>query len=364
MNATTERVFYFGAGPAAIPAPVKQRVQAEIMDYRGTGISIMELGHRSDAFLEIVASSTARLRALLAVPEDYRILFLPGGARAQFSLIPMNLCTSDASADYLVSGHWSAMAAREGGRYLHANVVASSESDGFNCIPPVADWQLDSKAAYVYLTSNETIKGVELHELPGDVDRPVVCDMTSSLMTRPVDVARYGLIFAATQKNLGTAGLCVVILHRELLDRSRPETPSIFNYSAQSGADSLLNTPPVISWYITDLVLQWLEDEGGLNAMAARHRERSGKLYSVIDSSGLFFNPVSPDCRSRINISFDIYNVDLRDIFLCEAEAAGLLALKGHQSVGGFRASLYNAMPDEGVEVLIDFIKSFEVRYG
>lgn len=361
---TSGKVFYFGAGPAALPMQVKQQVRHELLDYQGTGISILELSHRSEQFLEIVASSFSRIRSLLSIPDDYRILFLPAGARAQFSMIPLNIAGVNSCADYLLTGYWSRQAAQEGGRYLKASIAASSEDDDFNSIPSVQGWKLDSHAAYVYLTSNETIKGVEFHALPGCIERPLVSDMTSNLLSRPVDLSRYGLIFAGTQKNLGTAGLCVVIVHRELLGRARSQTPALFNYALQDEADSLMNTPPVISWYITRLVLEWVEEQGGVEAMDKMHRTRSEKLYAAIDGSGLFYNSVAKDCRSRMNVTFAVRDDALRDRFLKESVDAGLLALEGHRSAGDFRASLYNAMPDEGVNELIDFIRSFTRRYG
>ena len=358
------KIFYFGAGPAALPMEVKQRVRDELLDYQGTGISILELGHRSDEFLQIVAASSSRLRSLLSVPDEYQVLFLPAGARAQFSMIPLNLANHSESSDYILTGYWSSQAAKEGGRYCKVNIAASSEADNFNSIPPLPEWQLDKQAAYVYMTSNETIKGVEFHDVPDTVDRPLVSDMTSNILSRPIDVSRHGLIFAGTQKNLGTAGLCVVILHRELLGKSRSETPSLFNYALQNEADSLMNTPPVVTWYITNLVLEWVEHHGGVETMSGMHNERSQRLYAAIDASGLFFNSVKSDCRSTVNVSFDIREKSLRNTFLSDANNAGLLALEGHRFAGGFRASLYNAMPTAGVNALIEFIQTFERRYG
>ncbi|MCG8324964.1 MAG: 3-phosphoserine/phosphohydroxythreonine transaminase, partial [Thiotrichales bacterium] len=281
------------------------------------------------------------------------------GARAGFAMIPQNLAARDAGADYIVSGYWSQQAAGEASRYCRVNVAASSEAGAFTSLPVVHSEVLDKTAAYVYLTSNETIQGVEYQRIPDEIQQPLVCDMTSNLLTGRVDVRRYGLIFAGTQKNLGTAGLCVVIIRRELLGRARAETPSIFDFTRQARADSLLNTPPVITWYVLDRVLAWLQEQGGVEAMAGVHAERSQRLYRVIDESGLFSNPVDPGCRSRVNIPFTINNEQLSDAFLQGARDAGLLALEGHKSAGGFRASIYNAMPTEGVDLIIDFIRSF-----
>jgi len=356
--------YYFAAGPAVLPRPVKLRLRDELLDYGDTGVSILELGHRSDAFLEIVDRSRARLRALLEIPDDYRVLLLPAGARAQFSMIPMNLVSPETTVDFVLTGYWSRQAMNEAARYCPVNVAASSEADDFNSIPSADSWKLDDNAGYVYLTANETIKGVEFHTLPDGIHRPLVCDMTSSILTTPVDVSRYGLIFAASQKNLGTAGLCLVIVHRDLLGRARPETPVLFNYARQDEMNSLMNTPPVVSWYVMDMVLEWLQQQGGPAAMAGMHEERSARLYRCIDDSGLFGNRIAADCRSRVNISFELHQPTLRDTFLQASRAAGLLALEGHKSAGDFRASLYNAMPTAGVDALIDFLRDFESRHG
>lgn len=363
-SAAGEQLYYFAAGPAAVPMAVKQQVQAGMLDYGGSGLSILELGHRSEAFLEIVANSKQRLHSLLAIPDDYRLLFLPAGARAQFSMIPLNLTRPDSTVDYVISGYWSAQAAQEAGRYCRVNVVAGSEADAFNHIPDVNDWHLQAQADYVYLCANETIKGVEFHDIPDAVTRPVVSDMTSNILTAPLDVSRYGLIFAGSQKNLGTAGLCVVIIHRELLGRARQETPMLFNYAWQDDKDSLMNTPPVVSWYVMERVLEWLQEQGGLAAMATMHAERSARLYRLIDDSSLFQNPVRPDCRSRVNVTFDITVPELRQSFLNAARDAGLVGLEGHQSAGAFRASMYNAMPTAGVDTLIHFMRDFAARHG
>lgn len=361
------RVFNFSAGPATLPEEVLEQVRDELLDWQGAGMSVMEMSHRGKAFMSIAEQAEADLRELLGVPDDYRVLFLQGGAAGQFAAVPLNLLGGKDAADYVVTGNWGKKARKEGGKYCDARIAASTEGGGFTDVPPRADWNLSADAAYVHYTPNETIQGVEFDEVPhidetGDV--PLVADMSSNFLSRPVDVSRCGAIYAGAQKNVGPAGVTVAIVRDDLLGRARADTPMVLDYKAQAEADSMLNTPPCFAWYVAGLTLQWLKRQGGLEAIAERNARKADKLYGFIDDSGFYSNPVAPGARSRMNVPFLLADDSLNAAFLEQAEAAGLPGLKGHRSVGGMRASIYNAMPEAGVDALIDFMGEFERKNG
>ncbi|HHQ41238.1 MAG TPA: 3-phosphoserine/phosphohydroxythreonine transaminase [Chromatiales bacterium] len=358
------RVYNFSAGPAMLPEAVLERARAELLDWHGTGMSVMEMSHRGEEFVSIARQAEADLRRLMGIPDDYHVLFLQGGATSQFAMVPMNLLRGRGRADYLDTGLWSRKAIKEARRYCEVNVAASSEAGGYTTIPPRESWRLDPEAAYVHYTPNETIGGVEFHWIPDTGDVPLVADMSSTILSRPIDVSRFGLIYAGAQKNIGPAGLTVVIVRRDLVGETLPGTPTMFDYAAHAEAGSMLNTPPTFAWYLAGLVFQWLLEQGGLEAMAERNRRKAEKLYAAIDASDFYRNPVDPACRSWMNVPFTLADPALDATFLEEAKAAGLVALKGHRSVGGMRASIYNAMPEEGVDRLVEFMQDFERRHG
>ena len=358
------RVFNFSAGPAALPLEVLETAKQELTDWQGCGMSVMELSHRSKEFLGIAERAEGALRQLLDVPDDYRVLFLQGGATGQFGAVPFNLADAAQTADYLVTGSWSKKALAEAKRFCRAKVAGDSQESGFTEIPDPSEWDLDEDAAYLHYTPNETIGGVEFHFVPESGDVPLVADMSSTILSRPIDVSRFGLIYAGAQKNIGPAGLTIVIIRDELVGKAREGTPRMMDYAPMVEAGSMLNTPPTFAWYMAGLVFQWLLDNGGVSAMGETNRAKAELLYGAIDSSGFYSNPVRRDCRSWMNVPFTLADPELDGRFLEEAKAAGLTNLKGHRSVGGMRASIYNAMPREGVEVLVDFMKGFEARYG
>jgi len=342
-----------------------ERVRDELLDWNGQGASVMEISHRGKPFLDIAARAEADLRELLQVPGDYRVLFLAGGAQTQFSMLPLNLLGERDSADYLVTGHWSQVAHKEGQRYCRANIAASSEAEGFTTVPGVERWRCGAEAAYLHCTPNETIHGVEFDPEPPPGGAPLVADMTSTLLSRPVEVSRFGVIYAGAQKNIGPAGLAVVIVRDDLLERAAPATPKVFNYRRQAEAGSMANTPPTFAWYVAGLVFEWLKARGGLAAMETINRRKARKLYDAIEgSSGFYNNPVEPRYRSLMNIPFTLADPVLDEAFLEAAERRGLHALKGHRAVGGMRASIYNAMPEAGVEALIAFMNDFMAKHG
>ncbi|RMD80526.1 MAG: 3-phosphoserine/phosphohydroxythreonine transaminase [Gammaproteobacteria bacterium] len=358
------RVYNFSAGPATLPEPVLRQVQEELLDWHGTGMSVMEMSHRGKAFRGIAEQAEADLRRLMGIPEDYRVLFLQGGATLQFAQVPLNLLPEGGSADYVVTGSWSKKALAEARRLGRVRVAASTEAEGFTTVPPQEGWEADPGAAYLHYTPNETIQGVEFHWVPDTGGVPLVADMSSTILSRPVEVGRFGLIYAGAQKNVGPAGLTLVIVREELLGRARPGIPSLLDYAVQAEAGSMYNTPPTFAWYVAGLVFRWLLDQGGLAAMAERNRRKAAKLYAAIDGSGFYRNPVDPTARSWMNVPFTLADPALDELFLREAEEAGLVNLKGHRSVGGMRASLYNAMPEEGVDALVQFMAEFERRHG
>ncbi len=358
------RVYNFSAGPAMLPAEVVEWAQRELLEWAASGMSVMEMSHRSAEFMSIAQEAEADLRELLSVPENYRVLFLQGGASSQFAMVPLNLVRGKQRADYINTGYWSKRAIDEAKRFCKVNVAASSEDSGFMTIPPEEDWKLNPDAAYVHYTPNETIGGVEFDWVPQTHGVPLVADLSSTILSRPFDVASHGVIYAGAQKNIGPAGLTVVIVRDDLIGVPAPGTPGMFDYRNHVQAESMYNTPPTFAWYMAGLVFKWLKQQGGLAAMAERNRRKAEKLYAVIDASDFYRNPVNPKCRSRMNVPFTLADPTLDNPFLKEAADQGLHALRGHRSVGGMRASIYNAMPEEGVDTLIDFMADFERRYG
>jgi len=359
------RVWNFSAGPAAMPQEVLDRAQREMLEWNGSGSSVMEQSHRGKRFVEMAAQTEADLRTLMGISADYAVLFLQGGATQLFAQIPMNLAAEGDSADYIDTGHWSSKAISEAAPYLHVNVAASAKADDYRRIPSRDNWQLDPGAAYVHYTPNETIHGVEFHEVPDVGTVPLVADMSSSILSEPLDVSRFGLIYAGAQKNIGPSGLVVMIIRRDLLQWAGRPMAKIFRFAEQAANDSMLNTPNTWGWYLAGLTFQWLHALGGLSVMAERNRAKAELLYSTIDgSSGYYRNPIDVSARSRMNVPFTLHDSALDATFLKEAETAGLLALKGHKAVGGMRASLYNAVPLEAVQALTAFMRDFAQQHG
>jgi len=359
-----ERIYNFSAGPAVLPREVLEQAREELVNWRGCGMSVMEMSHRGKEYMGIQAQAESDLRELMAIPAHYKVLFLQGGASSQFAMVPMNLLRGRASADYLNTGEWSKKAIKEAKKYCTVNVVASSEDRNFTYAPAQETWKLDPNAAYVHYTPNETIGGVEIFWTPETGDVPLVADMSSTILSRPVDVSKYGVIYAGAQKNIGPAGVTVVIVREDLLGQTLPGTPTMFDYKTHADNESMYNTPPTYGIYIAGLVFKWLKDKGGLQAMERVNIAKSQLLYDYLDSTGFYNSPVAPENRSRMNIPFTLKDAALDEEFLKGAKARGLLQLKGHRSVGGMRASIYNAMPVEGVQALIDYMKEFERTHG
>jgi phosphoserine aminotransferase len=359
------RVFNFAAGPATLPLEVLEEARAELSDWRGSGMSVLEVSHRSKAFLAVAAEAERRLRDLLSVPDNYRVLFLQGGATLQFAAIPLNLAGADSRADYINTGAWSKKAIAEGRRFVGGlAVIADEAASRYTSVPEAAALAVRADAAYLHYTVNETIGGVEFPYVPDSGAVPLVADLSSTLLSRPLEVARFGLIYAGAQKNIGPAGLTVVIVREDLLGRARAGTPAVLDYAAQAAEGSMLNTPPTFAWYMAGLVFAWLERQGGLAAMARVNEAKARLLYRAIDASGFYVNPVARSCRSWMNVPFTLREPELDGSFLAGARAAGLHNLEGHRSVGGMRASLYNAMPLAGVEALVAFMAEFERSHG
>ncbi|MCP1726932.1 phosphoserine aminotransferase [Natronospira proteinivora] len=358
------RAWNFSAGPAMLPTAVMERIAEELPDTNGSGMSAMEMSHRGTAFQAIAQATEADLRDLLDVPDDYRVLFLQGGATALFATLPLNLANGSGRADYIHSGHWSGKAIAEARRYCRVNVAGDCEPRGFSRVPEAGEYRMDPAADYVHITPNETIHGLRFPELPETGGRPLVADYSSAILSEPLDVRDYGLIYAGAQKNIGPAGLCLVIVRDDLLTGAREDTPSLMDLRAQAQAGSMLNTPPTFAWYVAGLVFQWLKEQGGLAVMAERNRVKAGLLYQAIDDSDFYRNPVAAECRSLMNVPFFLADPQLEGRFKQEAAEAGLLNLGGHRAIGGLRASIYNAMPLEGVKALVGFMNDFERRYG
>jgi len=358
------RVFNFSAGPAALPESVLQLAAEEMLDWHGSGMSVMEMSHRGKEFIGIANEAEALLRELLAVPAGYKVLFMQGGAIGQNAILPMNLLGGKASADYVDTGEWSKKSIKEAKKYGRVNVVASAADSGYTTIPPRETWKLDADAAYVHICSNETIGGVEYHWTPDVGGVPLVADMSSDILSRPVDVSKYGLIYGGAQKNIGPAGLTIVIVRDALLGHALPATPTAFDYKIVADNDSMYNTPPTYAIYIAGLVFNWIKAMGGLPAMAGHNAAKAALLYDFLEGSGFFSSPVARDCRSLMNVPFKLKNEALDAAFLKGAEARGMVQLKGHRSVGGMRASIYNAMPLAGVAALVAYMKEFEAEHG
>jgi phosphoserine aminotransferase len=362
--ALMERPFNFGPGPATLPEPVLRHAAAEMLDWHGSGTSVMEMSHRGKEFMSIYAETLALFRELLAIPDGYKVLFLQGGAIGQNAIVPMNLLRGKRRADYVNTGDWAKRSIAEAEHFCAVNVAASGEANGFTAIPPQGDWRLDPDAAYVHICSNETIIGLEYPWTPDTGDVPLVADMSSNILSRPIDVGRYGLIYAGAQKNIGPAGLTLVVVRDDLLGGALPFTPSAFDYTIQAANDSMINTPPTYAIYMAGLVFHWIKKEGGVAAMAERNQAKASLLYDCLDASGFYRTRIVPADRSRMNVTFHLPDPRLDATFLDGAKAAGLLALKGHRVVGGMRASIYNAMPIEGVRALVAYLKDFEAGHG
>ena len=358
------RAHNFSAGPAALPEPVLRQAAEEMLDWHGSGMSVMEMSHRGKEFMSILAQAKADLRELLDLPSNYHILFLQGGGVGMNGIVPMNLLRGRSSIDFINTGSWATKSLKEAKKYAKVNVAATSEAEHFTHIPPRDTWKLDPNAAYVHICSNETIGGVEYHWTPDTGSVPLVADMSSNILSRPIDVSRYGLIFAGAQKNMGPSGMTLVLVRDDLLGQALPITPSAFDFKLQADNDSMLNTPPTFAIYIAGLVFQWLKKQGGLAAMEAHNRRKAALLYDLLDATPFYKSPVARVDRSLMNVPFTLPNQALTDAFLKGAAERGMLQLKGHSSVGGIRASIYNAMPIEGVQVLADYMKEFAARHG
>jgi phosphoserine aminotransferase len=359
------RVFNFSAGPAVLPEDVLQQAKEELLDWHGSGMSVMEMSHRGKEFIAIAEKAEADLRELMGIPAGYKVLFLQGGASAQFAMVPMNLLRGKKSADYVNTGEWSKKAIKEAKKFAGVNVAATAEATNFSTVPPQKEWKLDPGAAYLHYTPNETIGGVEFSFVPETGGVPLVADMSSTILSRPVDVTKYGVIYAGAQKNIGPAGLTIVIVREDLMGQALPGTPSMFDYKTHADAGSMYNTPPTYAWYIAGLVFERLKQKGGLEAMAGINRRKAEKLYAFIDASGGFYkNPVEKHSRSWMNVPFTLKDAALDEPFLKGAKGAGLIQLKGHRSVGGMRASIYNAMPEAGIDALIAYMKDFMGKNG
>ena len=359
------RAFNFSAGPATLPEPVLRQAAGEMLDWRGAGASIAELSHRGPEFMQVAAEAEADLRTLLSVPADYAVLFTSGGATLAQALIPLDFAAPGQPADYVLSGHWGKTALKQARPYVATHVAASGEDGGFRDIPARGIWQVSADAAYLHVTANETIHGIEFREVPDSGDVPLVADFSSSIASEPLDISRFGIVYAGAQKNLGPVGIGIAIIRRDLLERDGQPRADIFDFRSHAKADSMLNTPPTWNWYLLGLTVKWMLDEGGVAEFARRNARKSALLYSVIDGSGGFYrNEVAPAVRSRMNVPFFLHDDALDKPFLEEAKAAGLISLKGHRALGGMRASLYNAMPEAGVQALAQFMGDFRQRHG
>lgn len=358
-----KQIFNFSAGPAVLPKPVLERAQAEMLDWHGSGMSVMEMSHRGKEFTSILEKTEADLRQLLAIPANYKVLFLQGGAIGENAIIPMNLLNGK-SADYVITGSWSKRSVQDAKAYGQINIAASAEADGFTYVPAFSEWQLNQDAAYVHYCTNETINGVEFVEVPDTHGVPIVVDMSSHILSRPIDVSKYGVIYGGAQKNIGPAGLCLVIVREDLLDRASSLTPAVFHWKTQAENQSMINTPPTYSIYIAGLVFEWLLAQGGVEAIEKVNIAKANLLYDYLDQMDFYYNPIQPAYRSRMNIPFRLRDENLNDAFLKAADTRGLLQLKGHRSVGGMRASIYNAMPIEGVKALVEFMQEFEKSHS
>ncbi len=358
------RAYNFSAGPAALPEEVLRQAQAELLEWGGARASVMEVSHRGKAFIAMAEEAERDLRELLSVPANYKILFLQGGATQHFAQLPMNFAQRGQAVDYVLTGDWSEKAAKEARAWADVRIAASSSNSNYDRIPARETWQLSADAAYVHITPNETIRGVEFHAVPDVGNVPLIGDVSSTILSRPLDVSRYAVLYAGAQKNIGPSGLVVMLVRDDLLDRCPGNIAKIFNYAEHAAQGSMLNTPNTWGWYLAGLVFKWVKAQGGVAAMAQRNRAKAELLYDYIDGSAYYRNPVEHSARSWMNVPFTLPSEELDARFLKESEAAGLLALKGHRAVGGMRASIYNAMPLEGVQALVDFMRDFAQRNG
>ncbi len=358
------RVYNFSAGPAMLPQEVLERARDDLLDWQGSGMSVMEMSHRSKEYMSIAAQAESDLRELLAIPTNYKVLFLQGGATLQFAMVPHNLMRGKGTADYINTGVWSKKAIAEGKLYGKVNVAASSSDTNFTTIPAQETWNLNPDAAYLHYTPNETIGGVEFPFVPETGEVPLVADMSSTLLSRPIEVSRYGIIYAGAQKNIGPAGLAIVIVREDLIGHAPAGSPVMLDYKTHAENESMYNTPPTYAWYIAGLVFSWLKKQGGLPAIAAINQRKADRLYRYIDASGFYKNPVDPTCRSWMNVPFILPKAEMDAEFLAATKKAGLISLKGHRLVGGMRASIYNAMPEAGVDALIAYMQDFAARHG
>ena len=358
------RIFNFSAGPAVLPEQVLQQAAAEMLDWHGSGMGVMEMSHRGKEFIAIHAEAEKDLRELLAVPANYKVLFLQGGAIAENAIVPMNMLRGRTEADYVNTGEWSKKSIKEAKKYCSVNIAASSEDRKFTYVPPQDSWKLSKDAGFVHICANETIGGLEYHWVPDTGGVPLVADMSSNILSCPVDVSRYGLIYAGAQKNMGPAGLTLVIVREDLMGQALPFTPSAFDYKQQAENDSMFNTPPTYAIYVAGLVFKWIKQQGGLAGIEQKNIAKAKLLYDTLDQSGFYASPVEKRDRSRMNVPFTLKNDALNDEFLGGAKAAGMVQLKGHRAVGGMRASIYNAMPIEGVRHLVEYMRAFEAKHG
>ncbi|WP_428945729.1 3-phosphoserine/phosphohydroxythreonine transaminase [Pantoea sp. FN060301] len=359
------QVFNFSSGPAMLPAEVLRRAEQELCNWQGSGTSVMEISHRSKEFLKVADEAEKDFRDLLKIPSNYKVLFCHGGARGQFAAVPMNLLGDKTTADYVDGGYWAHSAIKEAQKYCKPNVIdAKTTIDGLRALTPMSEWALSEQAAYVHYCPNETIDGIAIDEEPDFGDKVVVADLSSTILSRPIDISRYGVIYAGAQKNIGPAGLTLVVVREDLLGKAQQALPSILDYQVLSDNDSMFNTPPTFAWYLSGLVFKWLKEQGGVAELDKRNQAKADLLYRTIDTSSFYRNEVAPRNRSRMNVPFQLADAALDNLFLEESLAAGLHALKGHRVVGGMRASIYNAMPLEGVQALTDFMTDFERRHG
>ena len=364
MEPNTDNVFNFSAGPAALPKAVMEQAQAEFVNWNNLGTSVMEISHRSKSFIKVAEEAEADLRELMNIPDNYKVLFCQGGARAQFAAVPLNLLGESKVATYVDGGYWAESAVAEAKKYCEIDLFdAKTTIDGKTAIKPASEWVVDSNAAYVHFCPNETIDGIEIYDLP-ETDKPIVADMSSNILSREIDVSRYGVIYAGAQKNIGPAGICIAIVRDDLLEFASDLLPTVLNYKVLAEKDSMFNTPPTFAWYLSGLVFKWLKGNGGVKAMEAVNKQKAELLYGCIDASAFYVNNIHPENRSRMNVPFQLVKPELDAKFLELAEEKGLVALKGHRAVGGMRASIYNAMTLEGVQALVDFMKEFEAKYA
>ncbi len=358
------RVFNFSAGPAALPESVLQTAAAEMLDWHGSGMSVMEMSHRGKEFIAIAAEAESLLRELLAIPANYKVLFMQGGAIGENAIVPMNMLRGKTSADYIDTGEWSKKSIKEAQKYGAVNVAASAKASGYTTIPPRAEWKLDANAAYVHICANETIGGVEYHFTPDVGSVPLIADVSSNILSRPIDISKFGLLYGGAQKNIGPAGLTIVIVRDDLIGQALPATPSAFDYKIVADNESMYNTPPTYAIYIAGLVFNWIKANGGLVAMETHNRAKAALLYDYLGTTSFYSCPVASDCRSLMNVPFRLKDEALDEVFLKGASARGMVQLKGHRSVGGMRASIYNAMPVAGVQALVAYMKEFEAKNG